>query len=312
MGKGSSTTTTTQSLSPEQQKLLDLVIPVATDFATNTPQLYQGSTIAPLTQLEQQGRQGAINALSGIQSNIDQNVANSQAVTQAGLAGGLGGLGQLLGGLQSSAGARDFILSGDVLKPSSNPALQANADAVTGTIERGLTQKVLPSIRGAAAGAGQVGSSRQGIAEGLAIQGGQQAAGDATSKLFNNAYGQGLNAIVNTLRTTQGLGANAASQLFSAGNSGIANTGNLAKLQLLPSQILSAIGGQDRAFTQAQLTEQANQQNTNTFLPFIIAQDIAKLATGIPGGTTTSTGRTGGSNGLGSILGGIGSILSIL
>jgi hypothetical protein len=52
----------------------------------------------------------------------------------------------------------------------------------------------MPQIRSSAVGVNNLGSSRQGIAEGLAARGTQEAISDANERLLLGAYGQGLGA----------------------------------------------------------------------------------------------------------------------
>lgn len=100
------------------------------------------------------------------------------------------------------------LLSGQI----DNPYLQSMQQASVNTALRGyndamdsVTQNVLPQIRSGAVGAGQYGSSRQGIAEGLV---GQQlgrnardlgiASMDAGNQLYGTAYGQAQDRMYNT------------------------------------------------------------------------------------------------------------------
>ena len=100
------------------------------------------------------------------------------------------------------------LLSGQI----DNPYLQSMQQASNNTALRGyndamdsMSQSVLPQIRSGAVGAGQYGSSRQGIAEGLV---GQQAARnardlgiasmDAGNQMYGQAYGQAQDRMYNT------------------------------------------------------------------------------------------------------------------
>lgn len=124
-----------------------------------------------------------------------------------------------------------FLTSGAVLDPSSNPYLASTAQAATRPIIQSLTENVLPAIGSEAGMTGNVGSSRQGIAEGLATQGALQAIGDTTSNLYSNAYGQGLGAMTSALQMAP----------------------QIANLGLLPSSILSGVGGERRGLAQEQM-----------------------------------------------------------
>lgn len=98
--------------------------------------------------------------------------------------------------LQQYNNSLNFSLK-DVLYPESNPALQAYMQSAIRPITQSYMDPggVMSQIRTQAGDANQVGSSRQGIAEGLAARGYQQAVGDTTAKIANTAYGQGLDAM---------------------------------------------------------------------------------------------------------------------
>lgn len=158
-GQQSTTQTSTYQLSPEQRQLLNLAMPGVTQFAGSVPQRYQGDTIAPFTDAQTAGQQGAL----------------SHAGTQSSLG-------------QQGAGATDYWLSPQALDVNNNPALQGQISAATRPITDQLLQQTLPAIGDSAEKTGNFGSSRQGIAEGLASGKASQAIGDATSNIVNNQY----------------------------------------------------------------------------------------------------------------------------
>src|SRR5262245_60787356 len=105
----SSTSTTTQELSPEQRQILGLAMPGVINFAANVPQRYQGSTIAGFDPSQVTG----------------QNMALSAAGTQNALA-------------DSANQASRFWMSDAPWRPENNPALQGTIDAATRPIYEGL------------------------------------------------------------------------------------------------------------------------------------------------------------------------------
>jgi hypothetical protein len=261
---GGSTQTVTQQLAPEQQQLLDLVIPAATQFAQNPPSLFPGSAIAPQSGLEQQ--------------------AGDQVVRQARTA--------VPGIADSAAQGSNFLTSGAALFPSTNPALADTIAGATRPIFQGLTEQVLPNIRGEAQTAGQFGGSRQGIAEGLASRGALDAAGTTAARISNEAFQNALKAQVGALATAP----------------------QTAALQFAGPDAIGGVGAQGRLFDQAFLSEEANRFITEQMLPFLAAQQVAQLAFGFPGGSSTSTitptgGGVGGGGG-GSTRSAIGGALS--
>lgn len=97
---------------------------------------------------------------------------------------------------EAQSGWLGLMGSGDVgNNPWVNNMLNANSDAMS----RNLTQNLLPGIRGNSIQVGQGGSTRQGIAEGLAMQGMQNSLAQSNAQTQLGAYGQGLDSIANAL-----------------------------------------------------------------------------------------------------------------
>lgn len=200
-----------------------------------------------------------------------------------------GGQGQQA--VDASLAALNFGL-GPVLDPASNPALAAAAEGATRPIFRALTEKALPAIRGGAIQAGQLGGTRQGIAEGLAVGRTSEAALDATSKLFSENFQSGLD-------------------LF---GKSLALAPQTLQLGTFESNVLGAVGGQDRALEQAIRDEEVNRFIFEQNQPSNKLAQFANLVSGNFGaeGSSITTqeatgggGKKGGSGG-----GGIGGALS--
>lgn len=114
----------------------------------------------------------------------------------SGLTNAAEGLGDFLGNAQ---GANEFLL-GDVLRPDSNPALQEYINLSNSAITRQFTEGILPQLTSGAVQAGNIGSARQGLAEGQAAGRTIDAVERNTAGLASQGYGQGLQAML------QGLG----------------------------------------------------------------------------------------------------------
>lgn len=304
MAKGSNTTTTKQELSPEQQQLLSYALPAAKNISENTPTQFPGGSVSGFDPLQTQAQDlAAATATGSIQPLVDSTIATQQNLQSSAIPQGVGGLGALVGGINKATPAQDFFLSGQAMDPTSNPYIQRTAEAAIDPLQKTLTQSILPSIRRGATGAGQTGSSRQGIAEGLAIQDFNKQAGDITSRIFSDSYSQGLGATGDALRSTLGLAKDSASTLLDQGTRSLFATPEIGNLALLPSKILSSVGGQKQQQSQAVLSDEAARYMQEQLMPFLVAQDVANLAFGIPNGSTISTTSSSGPNPLQLLLG---------
>lgn len=198
-----------------------------------------------------------------------------------------------LPGLQANAGQvlgtqTQLLDPGFMLDVANNPYLQNAAGALTQQVNQNLLENQLPGIRtGSTVAGGQYsgGATRQGVAEGQAIG-----------------------------RTNQGLSNSIADMMFQGYNRGLTGLGqavgqnpSVQTQQLFPASVQSAVGQQDRALEQAALDENIRKFYTSQALPFIQAQELMGLVSGMPGGQTVgqTTGSVPGVNPLVGALGGI-------
>ena len=269
---GSNQTTTTQQLTPEQQALTSLAAGQFQQFAGSNPTLPTGNqAVAPFTPAQQQGQQMT-----------------------------LGAAGQMEPVLGSAAGTNQYLSSGAFLDPGTNPYVQNAVKAATDPIFQDLSQRTLPQQQatGAAGSGVNYGGSREGVQEGLDVQGAQRAAGQAGANIMNTALGQGLTAT----------------------NQAIAQAPTTAGSLALPGGVTSAVG--DVQQQQAQNVLNANNQASwfQQMLPLLKAQMLTGGAAGLPGGSSVSTGTTqqnadpisqiiGGVSAAGGLAGGLGKLL---
>ncbi len=75
---------------------------------------------------------------------------------------------------------------------ASNPYVQGMLDQQSSLLNRNLQENILPGIQSGAIGAGQLGSSRQGVAEGIAARGTQEALASQAADTQMRAYLAGL------------------------------------------------------------------------------------------------------------------------
>lgn len=229
------TQTTTQVLSPEQRQLMQLAMPGVTQFAASVPKRYGSSTVAGFDPSQVAGQEGALSS-AGVQTDL----------------------------ARSGADTSNFWMSNAPWLPQNNPALQGSIDAATRPIQQQLTESTLPAIRDSAERTGNFGSSRQGIAEGVASGRASQAIGDASSKLVNENYQTNVNAQLKALgllpQTT-----------------GVQTAGDVTT---------SGVGDVRQSMAQALLGEQVGNFNYDQLAPFLQSKEIMSLLSGLPGGST--------------------------
>ena len=166
-----------------------------------------------------------------------------------------------------AAGALDFssfLSSQNLFDPA---RFQTLLDSIATRGTRNLTDVLLPQVRGEANLAGQVGSSRQGIAEGI-----------VTARTGEDILAEQARALVSGQQ-----------QALDVGSRNLFNVPALLQTALFGPQIQAGVGGAERQLTDAQAAE-ANRlsllQQQSEFLPAVAALSAAQ---GLTGGTTTST-----------------------
>ena len=330
-GGGTTNTVSTQKLAPEQRALLKSVIPVAKEHAETPVELFPESTIADFNPLQQAARQdiaetavGPVDQLSNQSIDTVRQLSGGSTPGQFGAmellqAGRQAGpaLGELLGDFQSGQAGREFIQSGALLDPATNPVLGAQTSAAIDPIAQELTQRILPGIRSNFVGNNMFGSSRQGIAEGQAIDSFVREAGDIATGLQANNFNQGLEAMTQMLSGGRDAAVSATGQALGAGEAGtqafldtalqsLALSPSLAQLAFLPGMTLEGLGESQRSMDQARLSEEAERFTTEQMLPFLQAQDVAQLAFGLGGGSAvTSANQNAAFDPVGTLLGGL-------
>lgn len=256
--KSSSTTTST----PYQQGQYGNLLGKADQWLSGGgfDKNYGGSAdfdpVADLNPAQQQAIQGLLQGGGNIQGVLDQ--------------GGMQSLSSFLGPYDPN-----------------NTGLQSAISAANFGLQRDFNQNVLPGIGAGAQGAGQYGSSRQGVAEGIAAQG-------LADAMTNNAQGlafqdqqnfrnQKLQTLGNLSQISKGL---------LSGSAGQYDAGSLQQ-------------GQEQKEILGNLEKWAYENNVN--LNDLLA--YKELISGDMGGTNTTTSKSsggGGGSGLGAAIGSIG------
>jgi hypothetical protein len=336
MGGGTSHTTTTQELSPEQRALIEPVIPIAKNYLANPPKMYQGSGVAGFTDLQKQAQQMTLQAANSLipqtskipgQFNNLYNQFGGVGAQYDANAASFGGNAKQFGNLTGDYRAQlpgydklrqqeDFLTSGAVLRPESNPYLQGAIEAASRPTIQQFQQQIIPGLQEDSITSGAYGGTRQGIASGIAGQAATQAIADIASRMSNENYQSGLSAMMG--------GMNAANETLAGKNAAIGGIGAALQGQqgalqgqqgalagkgqtvqsreqmlaaepgimqgtLLPAQLKEAVGQQQQMMQQQLLSEKVQKYVNEQMIPFSVAQDVAQMAFGMPGGSTKST-----------------------
>lgn len=284
-GGGDVTQTSGVTLTPEQKKLLGLAMPYAEKFGSSplkwpTTGGFTKDERAQLLKLNRQDKRGVVLTPEQQATRTDlqgqkklaktpfdavakfdpsQTAGQEAALTAAGTQGDI------------AAGAQrgyNFLTSGDLMNVDANPYFAPAATAATRPMVQALTEQELPALRNSATSSGNFGSSRQGIAEGLATGRTNQAIGDVTGKMAMDAYGQGLNAY----------------------QSGLNMTPMVQSAQLQPALTTSGVGDVRQGQAQRGLDQTMQMKMFNKMAPFTQAADLLSLVNGTPGATTSTTG----------------------
>jgi len=308
--RGSVTQTATTQLTPEQRSLLGYAMPYAQQYGKtplHLPIVGGFSNVKRASLAKWQKTAGALShvahktpaqvaAFAKAQKNVNYlqklktksarpldrvaNFTTSQVKGQNMALNAAKNQNQIAAGAQK---AQSFLTSGDLMDVGKNPYFGSAASAAARPLTQALTETELPALRDSATMSGNFGSSRQGIAEGLATGRTNQAIGDITSKMALDTYGQGLQAYQN--------GLNMAPQV-----QGMQTTGALTT---------SGVGDVKQGQNQAEIDQNVQNQMFNQQAPFSQASDLLGLTNAVPGATNVTSGPGPQKSLLGGITGGL-------
>jgi hypothetical protein len=178
--------TTTEPWAPQGNILKNTIYPAVKDL------FGQGSNAAQITpeQLQAYGGAQSLYDLSG-------QVANTFGQAGAQLTPGLGQAANYYGNtVANGVGYQNPFANGIdmnlVNQVANNPTVDGMVQASLRDPYRQLTEQTMPGIASSAVGSGNTGSSRRGIAEGIAQRGYGDRAADISSQIRFDAYNQGL------------------------------------------------------------------------------------------------------------------------
>jgi hypothetical protein len=208
--------------------------------------------------------------------------------------------------VNSAAKTNQSIAGGSFLDPGSNPVVQNAIKAATQPIYDNLNENILPQIgANASTGAGGVsanfGGSRQGIVEALGTKNANQQAGQVGAGIANQALQTGLGAT----------------------NQAIAQAPATAASLTLPGTVTSTVGDVRQGQAQNVLNANNAASQFSQWLPLLKAQLLTQGASGLPGGSTVSSGTSntdanpisqliGGASAAGGLAGGLSKLLPFL
>jgi hypothetical protein len=295
------TVTTTATLTPQQNKVLKAANPYIKRYKNKTSpagvQLPDTPMVAPQNANQIAGQNQAlaavpeINAIGGRASATHADLMDTPENA---------GFQYIKDWKNPASNATDFLLD-RVLYPESNPALQGAIDAAVRPISQNLTESQLPAVRSGAYTTGNFGSSRQGIAEGLASGRASQAIGDTAANVANqnyqaglgamsSAYGNLLGASTSAYGTKTGALADLYSNNLNARLNALGMTPQVQGAQLTGALTTSGVGDVQQAADQRARDEATYRALYGQMAPLQSAQNLIALSGAIPGGSTTTTG----------------------
>ena len=160
------------------------------------PQQYPGYTTSWFNPLQEQGfgtqLQAGSEAINAAQAN--QDIARQY----------LQRFNQVLGDWTQSSSPEDINAIGGSFDPWNNPALDEAVQRANQALSRDFNQTFMPQSNLDAIAAGQMGSSRHGVAQGIGAQGLADAMSRQTSSMYNQGFESGMNRYVQDRANTLG------------------------------------------------------------------------------------------------------------
>lgn len=299
-GGGSSSQTTETSPWKPAQDALEQILGNAGQLYDQTGGLngnWVDKQIADLTPEMQQAVKDLLNS-----DQMKQTIGSINQSAQQGLSG----IGQATGAL--SGLTQQGITSENINKMAKDlydtEMVKSQKESLGKDIQSGL-EKQVQSINQSAAGSGNMGSSRAGVAEGVATGEAADAYATGAAGIENAARNSAYSQALGTLQGNQSTALNAAGQLgqLGLGSGNLMGSTTNAQNQILQNQLQGSLIGQNQNqnilnnnwFNQ-QGQANAGWDNLNKYLG--IAGSIGGM-----GGTSTTTGNTGGGGGLSGLVG---------
>jgi len=181
--------------------------------------------------------------------------------------GAAGGIGEYNVGLGEAMGS---YMSPDFMDPNRNPYMQQYVEGAIRPITQQYQEQVLPGIRSGAriTGGADYGSTRQGVAEGIAARGYQDVVGDVTSGIYTDLYGQNIEAQQRAMSM---------SPMY-------------AQMMGMPASMYGAAGDVLQRQQQAEIGGEMAAYDYNRDIDWNEMSQLYGLASGTPYGTSTQEG----------------------
>lgn len=266
---------------PAQDNLKDILGDIS-DWYGNAQDTGYISSTGDLSSIYQQYLEGLNNA-SGSMNSTTNDLLNQ----------GIGGMQNALNNYNNVAGGSLNYSTDDIVKGANglinNDLIQSQIDATNRGIQQNLTEQQFTGIDRAAAGSGNMGSSRAGVAQAIAARDASQMMADNEASIRSNAYNNALN------QSQSVLNSNISNQLQGMAGAGGA-AGNLYNQGQQYSQ--GALSGLNGMLTSAQLQQMIQgQQQTDAigerdYIADLISQYYLPVSGAIGGMGGTSIGKT--------------------
>jgi hypothetical protein len=177
---------------------------------------------------------------------------------------------------------------------NNNPLLDQQIQQGYGDINRNMQENILPSIASGSVGTGNTGSTRRGVAEGVAMRGAMEQGSDMATNMRSNAYNQGINQAnqwAGGEQYGQGQQFNAANMLSNLGQYGMGQQQQGYGMGADAYQDLLGTGMLERGFEQERIGSEMDRWNFEQNAPWENLQRYQQAISGNYGGTTTQEGQ---------------------
>lgn len=302
--KGGSQTASSDPWGPQQQYLQH-------GFGQAKDALQQAQDMGPYTGAFTAGLNPYQSQGYNTVANFAQNQGLPSAQNMVGVGNGMLGLGSQFG---ANAGAIFNKASQDPTQQvisnagqyASNPYLDSQITAATRDVSRNLNEQQLPALDMAAAGSGNMNSSRTGVAEALMKRGADDRVADISANMRGNAYQSGLGMAQQQYNAgmSQMMGANG--QLLQGGQFGADALGNGINMGYGAGDAMARAGAGFQQQAQSEINGARDQhqylQNNNLDL----LGKYMGIINGNYGGNTTTT--TSGNQMAGAMAGAMGGL----